>query len=156
MIGPPQRGDGRMLRARLVACLGILAAFVWPAVAQEASWKAGAAARRITPEHSMWMAGYANRTKPSEGTALDLYAKALALEDAAGTRQVIVTCDLIGIPRSLRDRVAHEVTAKFGLPGEALLLNASHTHCGPVVRTGPSLMFELAPEQQRRIEEYAA
>lgn len=137
---------------------GILVAvlFTRATPAQETAWKAGAAAVRITPEHSLWMAGYANRNKPSEGTALDLNAKALALEDPAGTRLVIVTCDLIGIPRNLRDRVAEDARSTFGLPTEALLLNASHTHCGPVVRTGPSIMFDLAPEQQRRIEEYHA
>ena len=50
-----------------------------PSAAQPpASWKAGAAKVVITPKESLWMAGYAARNKPSEGTAQDLYAKALA------------------------------------------------------------------------------
>ena len=32
-------------------------------------WKAGAAAVKITPEHSMWMAGYASLTNASQGVA---------------------------------------------------------------------------------------
>jgi hypothetical protein len=97
----------------------------------------------------MWMSGYANRTKPSEGTALDLYCKALALEDAAGRRFVFVTCDLIGIPRALRETVETGVAERFKLPAEALLLNASHTHCGPEFR----LSGGSVPDDPERLEQ---
>ena len=46
-------------------------------------WKAGVAVRAITPEGSMWMAGYGGRNSPSEGTLTDLHAKVLVLEDEA-------------------------------------------------------------------------
>ena len=61
------------------------------------------------------MAGYASRTKPAEGKVHDLRAKALCLEDAGGKRLVLVTTDLIGIPRSLGDAVASEAEKKYGL-----------------------------------------
>jgi neutral ceramidase len=124
--------------------------------AQAPEWKAGAAAVKITPEQLVWMAGYAARTKPAEGIAQDLYAKALALEDGAGARLVIVTLDLIGVPRSLRDEVERQAQEQYHLPAEALLLNASHTHCGPVVRTGRSVTFELSDDQEKKVAEYAA
>jgi len=43
-------------------------------------WKAGVARVVITPEHSMWLAGYAKRDRPSEGiplhgTGTDLFAE---------------------------------------------------------------------------------
>jgi neutral ceramidase len=140
-----------------LVCIASLLCAPWGLAQQaETKWKAGAAAVCITPEQSMWMAGYAARTKPSEGKAQDLYAKALALEDDAGTRLVVVTLDLIGVPRALRDAVASEATAKYRLPPEGLLLNASHTHCGPVVRTGRSVMFEMSAEQEQRVQDYAA
>jgi len=47
---------------------------------------------------------------------------------------VIVTVELIGIPRPTRDWMEKQVEERFKLPPERLLLNASHTHCGPVVR----------------------
>src|SRR5262245_54158593 len=119
-------------------------------------WKAGVARAVITPEEPLRMAGYAARTKPADGKVHDLYAKALALEDTAGTRLVIVTLDLIGVPRPLRDDVEKQVRVKYRLPPAGLLLNASHTHCGPVVRTGPSIMFDLSAEEIRRIEAYVA
>lgn len=117
------------LRCTLLLCL--LSA---PVSAAPAEWKAAAAKGVITPTESMWMAGYASRNKPSEGTTQDLYAKTLVLEDAHGKRLAIVTLDLIGVPRALREAVEKQVQEQFGLPPESLLLNASHTHCGPELR----------------------
>jgi glycerophosphoryl diester phosphodiesterase len=120
------------------------------------AWKAGVASVVITPQEPLRMAGYAARTKPAEGKVHDLHAKALALEDAGGTRLVIVTLDLIGVPRAVRDQVQKQVGEKYRLPPSGLLINASHTHCGPVVRTGPSIMFDLSAEESRRIAQYVA
>ena len=78
-------------------------------------FKAGVARKVITPTESIWMSGYAARTRPSEGILHDLWAKALALEDPQGKRLVIVTIDLIGLPREMSDRVAARVKAKHGL-----------------------------------------
>jgi neutral ceramidase len=95
------------------------------------TWQAGAASAVITPKQDMWMAGYAARKKPSEGVAQDLYAKALALKADDGAPLVLVTTDLIGIRRDVRNTVADRCQAQYKLPPERLLLNASHTHCGP-------------------------
>ncbi|MEX2578162.1 MAG: neutral/alkaline non-lysosomal ceramidase N-terminal domain-containing protein [Verrucomicrobiales bacterium] len=95
-------------------------------------WRAGAASAKITPDAPMAMSGYAGRkNKPSEGTEQDLFAKALAIEDRDGNRVVILTSDLIGIVSTLRERVEAAVEEKHGIPGRSLLMNASHTHCGP-------------------------
>ncbi len=99
----------------------------------DGAWKAGAARVVITPDRPMWMAGYAARNKPSEGKVHDLHAKALALEDAGGTRMVIVTVDLLGLSRSSREWLEKEAARRYGLGREGLLLNASHTHCGPAL-----------------------
>jgi neutral ceramidase len=101
---------------------------------QTHDWLVGAAVAKITPTEPSLMAGYAGRTKPSEGVALELYAKALAIKPVEGETVVIVTCDLIGIPRGLREAVVAEVKTKHGLEPHQLLLNASHTHCGPQFR----------------------
>jgi neutral ceramidase len=49
-----------------------------PARAQS-HWKAGVATVDITPQEPIWMAGYGNRTKPSEGVLQKIYAMALVL-----------------------------------------------------------------------------
>jgi hypothetical protein len=116
--------------------LGLLATGL-PLLAQQPAaplWKAGAAGAKITPRKMLWMAGYASRTKPAEGVEQDLFAKALVLEDAAGSRFALVTLDLIGVPRDLRLAVADRVAREHGIPQERLALNASHTHSGPELR----------------------
>ena len=126
---------------------------------QQASFKAGVASIVITPDEPMWMAGYAARNKPSEGKVHDLHAKALALEDEHGTRLVIVTVDLIGIPRPTRDWLTERAKESYKLEPEALLLNASHTHSGPVIReTRYSIygntLYGLSPKQIQQSNKY--
>ncbi|QDT29773.1 Neutral/alkaline non-lysosomal ceramidase [Gimesia panareensis] len=94
-------------------------------------WKAGAASAKITPAKPLKMAGYAGRKEPAEGTEQDLYAKALAVEDQQGNRVVFLTLDLIGVIDRLRSDVTSQVQEKYKVPPEAVLMNASHTHCGP-------------------------
>ena len=120
-----------------------------------AAYKAGVASKVITPEQPMWMAGYASRTKPAEGKVHDLFAKALVLEDAKGKRLVLVTTDLIGIPRSLGDEVAAAVEKKYGIKRDGLMLTASHTHCGPVLRDNLSDMYPLTPGEPEKIAAYS-
>lgn len=105
-------------------------------------WKAGLASVVVTPEKFIWMAGYAGRDKPAEGKVQDLYAKALALEDESGARQVIVTMDLIGVPQALRRRVAERIEKDHGISSAALFMNASHTHSGPSLRSVPPVTDE--------------
>ena len=94
-------------------------------------WKAGVASAKITPTLPLYMAGYGGRKEPAEGTEQDLFAKALAIEDGESNRVVFVTLDLIGVIEELRTFVATQVRKKYQLPPQALVLNASHTHCGP-------------------------
>jgi len=63
--------------------------------------KAGFAKIVITPEKNTWMSGYASRMKPSEGKIHELYGKALVVQDSRGARVVLVTTDLLGLPRAL-------------------------------------------------------
>ena len=109
-----------------------------------ANWKAGAASVIVTPEQNLYMAGYASRKTPAVGKVQDLFAKALALEDEQGGRVVIVTMDLIGVPQAIRRAVAARVEKEFQLPPEALLLNASHTHSGPSLRTAEPTEKDVA------------
>jgi neutral ceramidase len=119
-----------------------------------AEWKAGVAVQVITPDHPMWMAGYGNRNKPAEGKLTDLYVKVLALEDPHGGRLVLLTSDLVGIPRSLSEPVAEEVRKRTGLPRERLMLTVSHTHCGPVLRDSLHTMYDMPPDEAAKVGPY--
>jgi hypothetical protein len=143
-------------------CLVALAGFVCREAAAnqpDERWQAGVASAVITPEQPMWMAGYAARKKPSEGKVHDLRAKVLALQDAHDTRLVIVTVDLLGIPRSSRDWLQKQTHERYDLPPEGLLLSASHTHCGPVVRETKysiygNTFYGLSQEQVQQSRRY--
>ncbi len=101
------------------------------------------------------MAGYAARTSPASGTLLDLYVRVLALEDADGRRAVLVSCDLLGIPRSISEHATRALKEKFGLPREAVMLNASHTHCGPVLRGALYDAYPLDDVEKKKIDAYS-
>jgi len=122
-----------LLRASLLLTAVTLPVAHLPAQTPAENWKVGVATRKLTPEGPIWMAGYVNRTSPSTGADVDLFAKALAIHDAGEQRVVIVTLDLIGVPRSLRLHVERECGTRFGLKPHEILLNASHTHSGPLV-----------------------
>jgi hypothetical protein len=102
-----------------------------------ANWKAGTATLTVTPQKMLWMAGYAARKKTAEGKVQELFAKALALQDESGNKLVFVTLDLIGVPQALRREIAARAEKEFQLPQANLVLNASHTHSGPSLRTTP-------------------
>ena len=67
----------------LSAALVLFGTFFSDAAAQDAPWKVGLASVKITPEHPLFMAGYASRNKPFESVHDDLYAKAMVLKQAA-------------------------------------------------------------------------
>jgi len=118
-----------VLRGILVISLS-----VFTASSAEPEWKAGVTQAVITPEGSYWMGGYASRKQPSEGTDLDLRAKALALEGAEGNRLVIVTLDLLVVTPKMADAILAGAKKRFGLEPAEVLINCSHTHCGPELR----------------------
>ncbi len=140
----------------------LVIAFIAPlsAHAVDAGWKAALASEKITPDTMMWMAGYASRSAPADGVGLDLFAKALVMEDGGGQRIAMVTMDLIGIPREVHLAAAAGVEKATGIPISRLVLNASHTHCGPelrVMRTGktdePDTRAKEAQDYSDRIVE---
>lgn len=119
-------------------------------------WKAGVARRVITPEEFIWMAGYASRDHPAEGTLHDLWAKALVLEDAAGNRAVLVTTDLLGFPKDMSDRIRDSLEDKYGLSRDQVILNSSHTHTGPVLQDALYDIYPLDDEEKQKIDRYSS
>jgi hypothetical protein len=104
----------------------------------------------------MWMAGYGGRKKPAEGTQHDLYVKVLALQDGDGRKFVLLTSDLVGIPRPVSDAVAAEVKKRAGVDREFLMLTSSHTHCGPALRDNLEVAYDMPEEELKKIAPYTA
>jgi neutral ceramidase len=122
---------------------------------EPAQWQAGVAKAVITPEKGVWLAGYGSKRAP-EGKLHELWAKALALEDAAGERVVLITSDFQGVPKGVSDRVFAQLAAKFGLERRQVMLTFSHNHCGP--RLGDDLVdyYPVEPGQVELVNEYTA
>jgi neutral/alkaline ceramidase-like enzyme len=124
---------------------------VGPAFA-ESQWRIGLAAVRITPEEPLPMCGY--NPVLSEGVLDDLYAKAMAVEDADGTRAVLLTADLLFFRAPLAEVVCREIMDETGLERRQIMLNASHTHAGPVFGVADPGRFDLPKDQRRAVDEY--
>lgn len=118
-------------------------------------WKAGVAKTNITPENPIWMAGYAHRTEPSLGTLHDIWVKALALEDALGHQAVLVTSDLLGLPKGMSDEIRYRLEKELGLKKGQVLLNSSHTHTGPVLQNALYDIYPLDAAELHKIEVYS-
>lgn len=118
-------------------------------------WKVGTARAKITPQSHMWMGGFASRTKPAEGTLDDLYAKVLVLEAPDGGVGVILTADLVGIPKWLYENLAKEMARRHGLDRRQIRFAASHTHSGPVLREALPDIYPLDDAQRKLIAEYS-
>jgi hypothetical protein len=111
--------------------------------AAEKTWQAGFARVAITPAEPMFASGYGGRMKPSSGKIHDLYVRVAALTDPAGHSVLVVSLDLIGVPRAFADYVAAHCRKKHGIARADLMLCASHTHCGPALDDKLSHMLAL-------------
>jgi neutral/alkaline ceramidase-like enzyme len=127
---------------------------LFSALADAAPMRAGFARVNITPKSPIYLSGYAARTKPSEGVLQPIWAKGLAIQDTKGVKTVIVTTDLIGLPRSVTDMVSARVLKDLGIERARLLFNASHTHSGPMVGGNLQALFDLTPGDEKAIQDY--
>ena len=139
---------------RYSCMLLIMAATQLPVHAAAETWKAGVARIKITPEQAIWLAGYAARDRPAEGTLHDLWVKCLALEDARGRRSVLITADLLNVTPDMRNAVCRVLQERFGLAPADVMLTCSHTHTGPVLAGTFEAIYPLSQEQKAKIETY--
>ena len=91
---------------------------------------------------------------PRKARSSRLWAKALAIESAPGRRIVIVTTDVVGIPRAVTDEVAARVEKQYGLKRSQFFVNASHTHTGPVVWPNLNNLTVFPPDEQEKLIAY--
>lgn len=92
--------------------------------------RAGTAQIDITPDWPVMLAGFGQRTKPSDGILDRIFVKALFLDDGEH-RLLLITADLISTPRPLAEAVTQALGADLGLTPEQICICASHTHSGP-------------------------
>lgn len=101
------------------------------------------------------MAGYAARNHTSEGVLHDLWTKVLAIEDANGNKAVLITNDLVAIPKIYSDRIRDRLEKEYQLKRSQIILNCSHTHSGPVLYDALRNLYPLDDIQTRKIIAYS-
>jgi neutral ceramidase len=109
----------------------VLAFWTGPLAGAGAEVRVGVAAVDITPPAGMPLAGYYH-ARAAEGTLDPLYCRALVLE-SGDTRVALVSLDLIEIPRAVTDAARAQITRDGALPGDHVLVSATHAHTGPVL-----------------------
>jgi neutral ceramidase len=117
--------------------------------------RAGAARVAITPLKPMWLNGYAGRETPATGSIHDLWAKALVLEENKNSRVIFVTTDLLGLSHQVVEAVYKQLAEKYGITRSQLIMNASHTHSGPVVWPCLDVIFDFNETEQAAVVEYS-
>ena len=95
--------------------------------------------RVITPPLGVDLCGYGFYLgRRAESVLDDLKARAVWLE-SAGQKLVLVGCDVIGFTIEEADSLRAKIASSLGMPRSAVLLAATHTHCGPATQPMPGL-----------------
>jgi len=116
----------------------------------EQTLRAGAAQRIITPPVGVPLAGWGENRATGDNVARhvhdDLYVKALVLQrnDRAWA---LLANDLPGVDAAATARIRQGIARQTDLPPEAILVCATHCHCGPVVCPVASA---YSPEERER------
>src|SRR5262245_34741709 len=103
----------------LIACLA--------AIPVHAEFRAGIAVRVVTPDPLLPVSGGIGPSKPAQKKAGELNVRALVFAEGEA-RVAVVSADFLGFPSALGNRVRAKVK---GIPGENILIGATHTHSAP-------------------------
>ena len=93
--------------------------------------KAGFSRLCITPPLGTALSGYFE-ARYAKGVLDDLYATAVAFDDGKN-RALVIALDLIDTDSKICDEYRRLISEYCGIPAEAVFINCSHTHTGPVV-----------------------
>ncbi len=133
----------------LVTILLVAPTLAWT---QPADWSVGLATVDITPAEPIPMSGYASRRGPFEAVDQRLHAKAMAIESREGGRALLITADILGFTEERSASISRRLSESDGLARGQILLNASHTHAGPLV--AGSMMASVPESSRQAIERY--
>lgn len=133
-----------MKRLVRVGILGVAMTMVvfWMAVGRVwgAELLVGAASTSITPDRPVALSGQLG-PRISKGVESPVTATALALQSRegaqAGDQAIMISCDLVGIPKQVVDETARRLQSLVpDFDVKKLVINATHTHTAPVVEDG--------------------
>jgi hypothetical protein len=111
----------------------------------------------ITPDLAVPLSGYGNtETRISQGFYDYLYATCFAVTDASGNTAILFGIDMSGTGVSLYTKARTEISQKYSIPMESIIISASHTHSAPDMgNTKVSTIPQWAPQLQKLLVECA-
>jgi Neutral/alkaline non-lysosomal ceramidase, N-terminal len=115
----------------------------------------GVAVIDITPDEPIRLTGYGNRVAPASEIRQRLWAKALAVGAGDAGPSILLTTDLIGLPRAVTEEVGRRLKSAR-IEQAQLALTSTHTHTGPsLAGVLPFILSTpVTPDQQEVIERY--
>jgi len=125
--------------------------------ASPAAMSVGVAQIDITPAEPIRLTGYGNRSMPSERVAQRLRATALAFGRDDEGPAILISANLIGVPRRITEEIARRL-GKAGMTRDRLAISATHTHTGPAIAGTLPYIFSVpvSAEEQIVIDRYSA
>ncbi len=103
--------------------------------------KAGFGRVNINPMMGIEIAGY-YQVRKAEGILDDIEINAIALSDGA-KKIVLMTIDHCGVKKVLMDKIRAYVAEKTGLPFDAVMMSATHSHTAPCMRPDTTDPLEI-------------
>lgn len=103
------------------------------------SIRTGFARLCITPPLGAPISGY-YQARFTKGVLDDLYVRAVAFDDGC-SKAVVIAADIIMLSQAQCDAYREKIAAYCGLPMDAIFVNCSHTHTGPMI--GPDFASDI-------------
>lgn len=92
-------------------------------------FRVGFAMENITPDDPVPLSGYGNSDKRmSEGYLDYIYTTCIAITDENDNTLLFFTTDLVISNDSITKEIRKNITEQYGIPGDQILLSATHTH----------------------------
>lgn len=101
-------------------------------LASQSALRAGAAVVDLTPRGRVFLYGYPHVARDSTGVHDPLECAALYVGDGKG-QLLFLANDLIHVSKRFAAEVRRGIAGRTGVPEEAIMVTATHTHSGPVM-----------------------
>ncbi len=141
-----------MKHSRIVFAFLALCLLVGTAELRAEEFRVGASRVDITPSQGAPMAGY-YAFRAVSGVLDPIFAKTIVMEQD-GQFAVFIALDLAGTTRPLVESARKLVAEQCGIPGDRVMICATHTHTGPQLARG-SLMDDITKVNIPAGREYA-
>lgn len=141
-------------RKVILLCAGLLVGAACYARG-EADPEIGMAARDVTPEPPIRLAGYAARKREADKLDGRLLAEALAFKNATGERFVLVSLDNCEVSHAFMQPVLQELGEQFRLGRGEVAVVSSHTHSAPVLEGVLTDMGRPSAQELEHIQAYS-